>query len=516
MAEPGTVYLVGAGPGDPGLLTLRGRECLSRADLVLYDGLVHPLILRHARGVAERTSRTCRPDGRRLDQTEINRRLIDAARRGLTVVRLKGGDPLIFGRGGEEAQALAAAGIPFEIVPGVTAATAAGAYAGIPFTQRETASAVAFITGHEDPLKAGPLLDYPALARFPGTLVFYMGVHRVAAIATALIAAGKPPQTPTAVISRAATSQQRTLVSTLQRLADDVAAAGLEPPSLIVIGDCVTQQREIAWFERRPLLGKRIAITRPEAQAASAIERCLELGAEPVLLPLIRILSPEDWNAVDSAIERIGEFDWLVFTSVNGVEHFCDRLWARGGDARRLANIRLAAIGDATAEALTARQLRADIVPDSFRAEALGSALAPLVSGQRVLWARASRGRDVLTAMLRDAGATVEEVVCYQNIDVESLPEPGASLLAAGKLDWIALSSPSIARRLNDVITPQARTMLGQQTKLAAISPVTAEAALNAGLTVAAIAEVFTWNGLLDAIVRSEQARSGNQNASDP
>jgi uroporphyrinogen III methyltransferase/synthase len=271
-----------------------------------------------------------------------------------------------------------------------------------------------------------------------------------------------------------------------------------------VVGECVAQDRAIAWFEQRPLLGKRIAITRPEQQADSIIERCFELGAEPVLLPLIRVLPPDDWTAVDAAIHRIADFDWLVFTSVNGVEQFLDRMWARGGDARRLGHLKLAAIGDATGDALAARQLRADIVPEAFRAEALGSALAPHVRGQRVLWARASRGRDVLPAILREAGATVEEVVCYQNLDVETLPEPGASLLAAGRLDWIGLSSPSIARRLAALLTPKLREILGQRTKLAAISPVTAETAASAGLPVAVVADTYTWSGLLDAIVHAE------------
>jgi len=335
-----------------------------------------------------------------------------------------------------------------------------------------------------------------------------MGLHRVAAIADALITAGKSPQTPAAVVSRAALPHQRTVTSTLQRLAHDVAAANLQPPSLIIIGDCVPPQREIAWFEQRPLLGKRIGITRPEAQADAAIDRCFELGAEPVLLPLIRILPPDDWSAVDAALQRLDEFEWLIFTSVNGVEQFLGQLWERGGDVRRLARLKLAAIGDATAEALASRQLRADIVPESFRAEALGAALAPQVRGQRVLWARASRGRDVLPAILREAGATVEEVVCYQNLDAESLPEPGASLLLAGQLDWIGLSSPSIARRLGEMLTPAARAMLGRSTKLVAISPVTAEAAASVGLPIAAIADVYTWNGLFDAIVTAEQATS--------
>lgn len=506
MPQPGTVYLVGAGPGDPGLLTLRGRDCLARADLVLYDGLVNPLLLRHVRGVAQRTCRVEGPQGRRLDQADINCQLIDAARRGLTVVRLKGGDPLIFGRGGEEAQALAEAGIPYEIVPGITAAAAVSAYAGIPFTQRETASAVAFVTGHEDPTKPASQIDYNALAQFPGTLVFYMGLHRAAAIAAALIDAGKPPETPAAVVTRAATSHQRTVVSSLRRLGEDIAAAQLTPPSIIIVGDCVNHREEIAWFEKRPLLGRRIGITRPEGQADAAIERCLELGADPVLIPTIQILPPVNWTEVDATLDRLDDFDWLVFTSVNGVDQFFARLWERGADARRLGRIKLAAIGSSTAQALETRNLRADVVPESFRAEALAEAMAPLVRGQRVLWARASRGRDVLPAALRDAGATVEELVVYQNIDAESLPQPAVTLLEAGQLAWIGLSSPSIARRLPELLTPQARAQIGTATRLAAISPVTAQAALQAGLPVAAVADVFTWDGLLTAIAQAEGA----------
>ena len=352
MSSVGTVYLVGAGPGDPGLLTLRGQECLQRADLVLYDGLVNPLVLRHAHGVAKRTARSAGPDGRRLDQAEINRQLIDAARAGQTVVRLKGGDPLIFGRGAEEAAALKAAGIPFEIVPGITAAAAAGAYAGLSFTHRETSSAVAFVTGHEDPSKPVALLDYAALARFPGTLVFYMGLHRVAAIADALIAHGKPPRTPAAVVARAATSQQRTVVSTLDRLAADTDRAELQPPSVIIIGDVIAHRGELVWYERRPLLGRRIGITRPDAQADDVIARCLELGAEPILMPLIQILPPDDWRAVDEKLDQLDQYDWLVFTSVNGVRFFRERLQATGQPPDSLPPRRVAAIGPATARAI--------------------------------------------------------------------------------------------------------------------------------------------------------------------
>lgn len=504
MPLTGTVYLVGAGPGDPGLLTLRGLECLSRADLVLYDGLVNPLLLRHVRGTAERTARVSGPEGSALPQDEINQRLIAAARQGKTVVRLKGGDPFLFGRGAEEAAALRNAGIPYEIVPGVTAAVAAGAYAGIPFTHRLDASAVAFVTGHEDPRKSASALDYHALAAFPGTLVFYMGLRRIHEIAAALIAAGKPAATPAAVICRATTPLQQSVTATLDRIAAAVDAADLNPPSLIVIGDCVSRREQIEWFEQRPLFGMRIGITRPERQADDAIARCLELGAEPLLLPTIEIHPPTDWRPVDDVLARLHEFDWLVFTSANGVRYLMERLWEQGGDPRRIARIRLAAIGDATAEALARWRLRADLVPESFRAEALAEALQPHVAGCRVLWARASRGRDVLPHELAAAGADVEQVVTYRNADADSLPAAALAMIEQGAVHWIALSSPSIATNLVRLLTPAARRHLGTVTRLAAISPVTAEAAHEAGLPIAAVASEYTWNGLFTAIASVE------------
>lgn len=500
MASIGTVYLVGAGPGDPGLLTLRGGECLARADLVLYDGLVNPLLLRLAHGLAERTSRASGPHGCRLDQEEINARLIEAARAGKTVVRLKGGDPFIFGRGAEEAAALREAGVPFEIVPGVTAAIAAGVYAGIPFTHRQDASAVAFVTGSEDPDKPESALDYRTLANFPGTLVFYMGLHRLRSIAAALMDAGLPAQTPAAVICRASTPRQQTVVGELATIADAAAGAHVSPPSLIVIGDCVRQRGAIHWFEDRPLFGLRIGITRPTAQAEQPVQRCLELGAEPVLMPLIEIEPPEDWSEVDRALARLPEFDWLVFTSVNGVGSLMQRQWDLGHDVRRLAGVQIAAIGEATAATLAEWKLRADVVPDSFRAEELAAALVPHVAGRRVLWARANRGRDVLPCALRDAGAHVEEVVVYRNLDCGALPDAALREIRQGELDWIGLSSPSIARNLARILPEGVRREIGQRVRLCAISPVTAEAAAAAGLPVNAVATEYTWNGIFEAI----------------
>ncbi len=504
---PGTVFLVGAGPGDPGLLTLRGRECLAAADEVLYDGLANPLLLRHTSAHAVRTCRASGPDGRRIDQDEINARLIALAQAGKTVVRLKGGDPFVFGRGPEEAEALAQAGIPFEIVPGITAATAAAEYAGIALTHRESASAVAYITGHEDPRKPQPALDYESLARFPGTLVFYMGLHRLAAIADALVAAGMPATTPAAVISRGSTPRQRTVTGPLCELPDRVTSAGLRAPSLIVVGSCVERREGLKWYESKPLLGKRIGITRPEEQAGPQIARVLALGAEPVLMPTIRIEPISDWTTVDTVLSRLAEFDWIVWTSVNGVRAFFGRLWETGGDVRQLGGVKLAAIGPATAEALARFHLRADIVQDEYRAESLAEAMRKDVSGRRVLWARASRGRDVLPRELTAAGADVQELAVYRNEDVDDFPEPTVAALDAGEIDWIGLSSPSIARQFAALLSPSARNHLGARTRLVAISPVTQQAAEEAGLPVAVTAETYTWDGMFDAILRAEQGR---------
>ncbi len=504
MSQPGKVYLVGAGPGDPGLLTLKGLECLKRADLILYDGLVNPLLLRHTTARAERTSRSQSPSDRLLKQNEINQRLIDAARVGKTVVRLKGGDPFIFGRGSEEATALAKARIPYEIVPGITAATAAGAYAGISMTHREFASAVAFVTGHEDPSKGQPSLDYSVLAAFPGTLVFYMGLHKIETIVESLLQAGKAPLTPAIVISRATYPDQRTVAAPLHELVAAVRVASLHAPSLIIVGECVSLREEIAWFEHLPLIGKRIGITRPVEQAATVIAQCLELGAQPVLLPTIQILPPADWNQVDAMLERLNEFDWLIFTSVNGVHGLLRRLWEAGHDLRRLATIKVAVIGTATAAALNDYHLRADLVPDSFRAEALAEALSPHVSGKRILWARASRGRDVLPSKLETAGARVEQLVVYQNVDVDALPAAELHRIENGNLDWIGLSSPSIARSLKSLLTPAALAAIGQSVQLASISPVTTEAAKEVGLPIRVEAETYTWDGILDAISSTE------------
>lgn len=498
----GKVYLVGAGPGDPGLITLKGIECLQKADLILYDGLVNPLILQHVSSEVERTCRVSEGGKNRrvLQQDEINQRLISAALEGKTVVRLKGGDPFIFGRGSEEAAALRNAGIEFEVVPGITAATAAAGYAGISVTHRAHASAVALITGHEDPTKPDSALDYDVLAKFPGTLVFYMGLHKLERIVESLIQAGKAEETPAAVISRGTTPFQKTVQSTLSRLPEQVRQAGLVAPSLIVIGDCVSLRDQISWFEDKPLFGLRIGITRAEEQSEPEIKRALELGAQPVLLPTIEIGPPADWEPVDAAIAGLDEYQWLVFTSANGVNYFLNRLWETGYDARKLARLKIATIGPSTAEALQQFHLRADLIPDQYRAEALAAALKPLVQGQKILWAGANRGREVLQTELAEVSATVDKIVVYENHDVASWESESLELLESGEIDWIGLSSPSIARNFSRLLTEDIRQHLGSRTRLVSISPVTTQAATDAGLQIDAEAEEYLWDGIFAAI----------------
>ncbi|MDB4743705.1 uroporphyrinogen-III C-methyltransferase [Planctomicrobium sp.] len=497
MSRVGKVYLVGGGPGDPGLLTLKGKRCLEEADLVLYDGLVNPLLLRHTQATAERTSRADADGRRTLDQAEINQRLVEAGLAGKTVVRLKGGDPFIFGRGSEEAKALADAGVPYEVVPGITAATAAAEYAGISLTHREHASAVAFVTGHEDPDKSESALDYEQLAKFPGTLVFYMGLHRLPLISQALIDNGMSADAEVAVISRGSTPVQRTVTGSLREISELVKTAGLRPPSLIIVGSCVQLREEINWFERLPLAGLRIGITRPIDQVENAIELAHAHGAQPVLMPTIQIDPVSDWTKVDAAIQSLESYDWLTFTSVNGVDAFLHRIWELGFDSRKLSHLKIACIGPATAERLATYSLRADLVPEVYRGEELAKGLADHVAGKKVLWPRANRGREVLPEILTAAGAEFESLVVYEHQDVAQFEDSAKSALENREVDWIGLSSPTIARNIAKLLSD---LNLSRPPQFAAISPVTEAAALEAGLQINAVATEHTWEGIFAAI----------------
>jgi uroporphyrinogen III methyltransferase/synthase len=504
MTNPtGKVYLVGAGPGDAGLLTLRGAECLRSADVVLYDYLASPELLVHVRSGAERICLGRHGYGRLMSQIEINETMVRHATNGRSVVRLKGGDPAIFARLAEELAALKAAGVPYEIVPGVTAAQAASSHASIPLTDRDEASCVAFVTGQEKHDQASAdTLDYAALAKFPGTLVFYMGVTTAGAWSRALIDHGKRPDTPAAIVRRCSLPDQETFFTTLGELGETVRTKKLRPPAVVIVGD-VAKERDVSnWFTTRPLFGRTVLITRPEHQSDDLAARLQDLGANVLRQPAIEIGPPTDWNCVDQTIERLSEFDWLVFSSSNGVEHYLGRLLALGHDMRRLASVRLAVIGPGTAAALAAFHLKTDLQPDTYRAESLAESLAPIARDKKVLLIRASRGREVLAEMLTAAGATVEQVVVYESRDVETADEDIAYALAAGDIDVTTVTSSAIAHSLVRLFGDDLR-----KTRLAAISPVTAATLTELGFHPAIVADTYTTEGLVQAILGAE---SGN------
>ncbi len=428
----GRVYLVGAGPGDPGLLTARALELIARADVILHDRLIPPGALDGARADARLVYVGKEGGGEAVPQEETTALLVTEARAGREVVRLKGGDPFVFGRGGEEAEALVAAGIPWEVVPGITSGIAAPAYAGIPVTHRDRASAVALITGHEDPAKPESALDWTALAAFPGTLVFYMGVRQLGRIAAALVAAGRSPDEPAAVVERGTLPGQRTVLATLAELPERVREAGIRPPSITLVGPVAGLRDDLAWFESRPLHGRTVAVTRARAQASGLAARLRMLGAEVVEAPAIRI------RPLDFTLPDLGGYDLLCLTSPNGVE----ALFGALRDARDLAGVTVAAIGPGTARALRERGVEADVVPERFVAEGLVEALAD-VPVSRALIARASEARDVLPDALRERGAEVDVVALYETVREELSDAERERALAA---DYVTFTSSSTVR----------------------------------------------------------------------
>jgi uroporphyrinogen III methyltransferase/synthase len=518
-ARRGVVYLVGAGPGDPGLMTARALELIAAADAIFYDRLIPPGALDGARADGELVYVGKTPAGTSVPQGKINERLVEAARAGKSVVRLKGGDPFVFGRGGEEGEALRAAGVEFEVVPGVTAGVAASAYAGIPVTHRDDASAVAFVTGHEDPEKEETALDWEAMARFPGTLVFYMGVKRLAPNAAALIEAGRDPEEPAAAVERGTMPGQRTVVATLATLAEAVEREGVGAPALIVVGPAVARRESLAWLERRPLHGRRVVVTRARAQASELAATLRALGAEVVELPAIRIEPRLDSDEVRQAVERIGEYALICVTSPNGAHLLLEALRAAGLDARalggapkneqveeeagagvsgevqaRTATI-VAAIGPGTARALAEHGITADIVPERFVAEALVEALAPIeVEGRRALVARAAEARDVLPDALRERGATVDVVALYET--VREQPDPEAVEAAQGA-DYVTFTSSSTVRNLTEALGDR----FPRDARVVSIGPITSEAVRAAGLEVQVEAERHDVDGLVTALL---------------
>ena len=494
-ARPRVVYLVGAGPGDPGLMTARSLELIASADVIYYDRLIPPGALDGARAAAELIYVGKAPGKPSVPQDEIGERLVEAARAGKSVVRLKGGDPFVFGRGGEEGEVLSGAGVEFEVVPGVTAGVAASAYAGIPVTHRDDASAVAFVTGHEDPEKPETALDWEALARFPGTLVFYMGVKRLRDNALALIGAGRDPDEPAAAVERGTMAGQRTVVATLATLAEAVDREEIGAPALIVVGPVVERREALAWLERRPLHGKRVVVTRARAQASGLATTLRGLGAEAVELPAIRIEPRIESEEVRQAVERIGEYTLICVTSPNGAHLLFEALSAADLDARALSAGTVAAIGPGTARALAEHGIAADVVPERFVAEALVEALAGVdVDGRRVLVARAAEARDVLPDALRARGAGVDVVALYETVRETPAPE---AVEAAQSADYVTFTSSSTVRNLTEALGDR----FPDTARIVSIGPITSEAARGAGLDVAVEAERHDIDGLIAALL---------------
>ena len=505
-SSDGFVYLVGAGPGDPSYITLRAVQCLKRADVVLYDYLVNPRILQHvSAGVdcfcmgrhGQSPENQNSGDLRKLwKQDEINAECIRLAGQGKHVVRLKGGDPAIFARAAEEAAALEEAGIGYEIVPGITAALASGTCVGIPLTHRDKASAVALITGHERNGKSESSLDYKALAQFPGTLVFYMGVTASRHWTQALIEHGMPADTPAAIVRKISCPEQVTVRCTLQEVADRFTGEHrIRPPAIVILGDVVGNHELNSWFEQRPLFGKRILVTRAIDQAESFAVKLSQLGAEVVLQPAIEIQPPHEYEALDQAIESIADVNWIVFSSGNGVRFFLNRLIDQGYDARHLAQAKLAAIGPGTAAALKEFNLKADLLPEVYRAESMVEAMGPLVANQTVLLIRASRGREVLPAGLREAGANVKQVVVYQSLDVQQVSPSTMEALEQG-IDWVTFTSSAIARSAIVLLGDHLRGV-----KSVSISPITSETMRGLGLEPTVEAVQHDLDGMIQAIL---------------
>lgn len=485
----GKVYLVGAGPGDPGLITVRGKYLLEKAEVLVYDYLASKKLLKYVpkdatfiyagkRGGVKHTH----------TQDEINQMLVDHAKAGKIVVRLKGGDPFIFGRGGEEVQELYKAGVPFEVVPGVTSATAAATYAGIPITHREHTASVAFLTGHEDPTKENSNIDWSKLATGAGTLVIYMGIKNLPTIVENLIKHGRDPKTPVAVVRWASTPEQRSVVGNLETIVNIVKEANITPPSLIIIGEVVKLKESVDWYEKRPLFGRKIIVTRTREQASELVAGLEESGANCLEYSTINIEPAESYDVFDSELERINEYHWIIFTSLNGVKYFFERLYSRGMDARDLKGPDIAVIGKSTADYLLTFGVNADLIPNVYTGEGLAESLLDQgVEGRNILIPRALQAREILPETLRGAGAQVTVAPVYRNVPPKGRKEALRAELEEGAVDMITFTSSSTVRNfltMVDAVDNAELQQLLKGVKIAAIGPITAKTVTDNGLRV--------------------------------
>jgi uroporphyrinogen III methyltransferase/synthase len=496
------VYLVGAGPGDTGLLTLKGKACIEVADVIVYDYLSADELLKYARKDAELIYAGKKGGDHTLTQTQINALLVEKAKQGHIVTRLKGGDPFIFGRGGEEIEALIEEGLAFEVVPGVTSAIAAPAYAGIPLTHRKFTSTVTFITGHEDPEKKDSSINWKALAENGGTLVFLMGVKNLPNIIHRLAENGMNTDTPAALVRWGTTVRQQAVTGTLSTIIENVKAAGLKAPCIIVVGEVVSLREKMKWFENRPLFGKKIVVTRARAQASDMIARLTDLGAECLEYPVIKTVPLQNFSLLDTAITTLDTYDWIIFTSVNGVEFFFNRLLEKGYDARALGNLRTACIGPVTAERLKSYGINTDILPESYRAESIVEAFnAETVSGKRILLPRAAEARPILPEELAKMGAAINEIAVYHTIDDTENADPLIRQLEQKEIDLITFTSSSTVTNFKKIIPKDRFDSLLKNVTIASIGPITSETAKKTGFSIHVEASSYTIPGLCDAIV---------------
>ena len=502
VKSKGTVYLVGAGPGDAGLLTLRGAELLRRADVVLHDALVNPDLLRLAPPSAELIARG---KNMSMPQEKITALLIARAREGKCVVRLKGGDPYIFGRGGEEAEALAAAKIPFEVVPGVSSVVAAPNYAGIPLTHREHCSSFTVFTGHEDPADAKTNLPYDQIAKIPGTKVMLMGTDRLDDWTKSLIAHGMSPETPVAMVRWGTTGRQQTVTGTLATIAGLAVEKKLSPPVLTIIGDVVKLRGKLNWFEKRPLFGRRVVVTRRSEQAGGFTQRLMELGADVLEVSTIKITRPKETDAIVDALLGLNAYDWLVFTSVNGVTAFFDIFFRRFQDMRDIGGVRIAAVGPATAAKLRELHLQVDLTPDEFTGKKIATAFEKFqtIENLKMCLLRAEVATPDLPKALEELGAIVDDIAIYKTVaETEDPAGAGATLLESGA-DWITFTSGSTVEHFHARFDLPKLLKKFPQIKLASIGPETSKAIRALGLELALEAKEHTTEGLLAALLKA-------------
>jgi uroporphyrinogen III methyltransferase/synthase len=498
MNKPGKVYLIGAGPGDPGLITVKGQDILRRAEVIIYDYLANPVLLDLAPKEAERIYVGKRAGCHHYPQEEITRLLLGKAGEGKRVIRLKGGDPFIFGRGGEEAQALAAARIPFEVVPGITAAIAAAAYAGIPLTHRDYTTTLGLITGHEDPARKLASLDWEKLATAVGTLVFYMGMANLENICEQLIIHGRSPQTPVVIVRWATLPRQETLSGDLTTIVGKVRALNFKPPAVIFVGEVNSLRAELRWFDNRPLSGRRVLVTRAAEQAAALTTALQELGAETVAAPTIEIIPPESYAELDQAINGLGSIDYLVLTSVNAVSTFFDRLTIQGYDARALAGLQTVVVGPKSAEALKVHGINADLMPEDYRAEGIVALLKDQVFGKRLLYPKAALARNLIPAELSAAGAEVLAPVAYASAPPADAAENLRQALTE-RLDLLTFTASSTVQNFVDLLDAE-HLDLARKVPVASIGPLTSETASKLGFDVVIEPTYSTIDDMVEAI----------------